>query len=386
MSIWFTIKLIFFFIYLGLSALITYLIYKEETPFYTPIFVTKKSKKEGEKDETVNIHDEFDEFCKRDKPIKVFRLFLSVLTIFWLKFIIDISLAAFLGLNLYNFSKKKNFKLSKEEIDYILSKTRFLTKIFLKCAGAFVDFKRLPDEKILPIYKKYFGPDYKIDYDGKFSCYISNHTCIYDMALAMAYLGCGFVAKEAIKKVPIFGKMNIGLHSILVDRGSTGAKKDVLEEMLDRQKALMEGKPVIPFMIFPEGTTTAGRHLLTFKKGAFNALLPIKPTILHPNLNNQYHIGVGSTDVGINYLRSLCEFYFKLEYIELPIMTPNEFMYTNFSSYGKEKWEIYSEVSREIMCEIGNFKKSNFGIKDSYRYCTCIDKKILLDRESYKIE
>ena len=156
--------------------------------------------------------------------------------------------------------------------------------------------------------------------------------------------------------------------------------------MLDRQKALMEGKPVIPFMIFPEGTTTSGRHLLTFKKGAFNALLPIKPTILHPNLNNQYHIGVGSTDVGINYLRSLCEFYFKLEYIELPIMTPNEFMYTNFSSYGKEKWEIYAEVSREIMCEIGNFKKSNFGIKDSYRYCSCINKKMLLDRKSYKIE
>ena len=51
---------------------------------------------------------------------------------------------------------------------------------------------------------------------------------MYDMSLAMSYLGTGFVAKEAIKKVPIFGKMNIGLHSILVDRSSTGAKKDVL--------------------------------------------------------------------------------------------------------------------------------------------------------------
>ena len=48
-----------------------------------------------------------------------------------------------------------------------------------------MDFKRLPDEKVLPVYKKYFGPDYKIDYDGKFSCYISNHTCFYDMTIVI---------------------------------------------------------------------------------------------------------------------------------------------------------------------------------------------------------
>ena len=131
--------------------------------------------------------------------------------------------------------------------------------------------------------------------------------------------------------------MITGLHSILVDRDSTSAKKDVLDLMLERQKTLMEGKPEIPFMIFPEGTTTSSRHLLRFKKGAFAALLPVKPAFLHPNLNSNYQVGVGSTDVGINYLRSLCELYFKLEYIELPIITPNEYMYNNFSSYGKEK-------------------------------------------------
>ena len=87
MSLWFTIKLTFLFIYFILSALITFLIYKEEKPFYTPIFVTKKSANEGEKDEIVNIHNEFDEFSKKDKPINIFRLFIGVLTIFWIKFI-----------------------------------------------------------------------------------------------------------------------------------------------------------------------------------------------------------------------------------------------------------------------------------------------------------
>ena len=89
------------------------------------------------------------------------------------------------------------------------------------------------------------------------------------MSIAMAFFGYGFVAKEAMKKVPVFGKMITGLHSILVDRNSTDAKKDVLELMLERQKTLMEGNPEIPLMIYPDGTTSFSRHLLTFKKGAF---------------------------------------------------------------------------------------------------------------------
>ena len=386
MSIWFLIKLFFLFLYLGLSALLTYVIYNEQNQFYKPIYVTKKSKKEGEKETTVNIHDEFDEYTKRDQPINIIRLFISVLTLFWPKFIIDMSLSFYLSIHLFNFSNKKNFKLTNEDVEYIVNKTKFLTQFFLFFSGLIVDYKRLPDEKVAEIYKKYFGPDYKIEYEGKFSCYISNHTCFYDMSLAMTYLGCGFVAKEAIKKTPIFGKMNIGLHSILVDRSSTGAKKDVLELIEERQKARMDGKPVMPFMIFPEGTTTSGRHLLTFKKGAFNSLLPIKPTMIHTNLNKNFHLSCGSSNAGISYFRSLCELYNKVEYIELPIMTPNEYMFNTYASYGKEKWEIYAEVAREIMCILGNFKKSGMGLRDSYRYCSCIEEKKLLDRDTYKIK
>ena len=144
MSLWFTIKITFLPIYFILSALITFLIYKEEKPFYTPIFVTKKSAKEGEKGEIVNIHNEFDEFSKNDKP-NIFRLFIGVLTIFWVKFIVDISLVAFLSSKLYTINKEKNYKLNKEDVENLLNKTRFLTKIFLIVAGASVDFKRLPD-------------------------------------------------------------------------------------------------------------------------------------------------------------------------------------------------------------------------------------------------
>ena len=389
MSILLLLKLFFLFLYIGLSALITFVVYKEEKQFYEPIFVTKKSKKEGELEEKVNIHDEFDEFTKRDEPINFITLFIGILTIFWFKVIIGLSLSYYHALDIYKIAKKKekeNSQLTKEESEYIITRTSFLTNIFLKISGIFVDYKRLPDEKVSQVYKKYFGPDHKINYEGKFGCYISNHTCIYDMPLAMTYFGCGFVAKEAVKKVPIFGKLSIGLHSILVDRSSTGAKKDVLELIVERQKEYMEGKPVIPLMIFPEGTTTSSRHILRFKKGAFHGLYPVKATIIHPNLDKKYHLGCGASNAAFNYIRSLAKLYNKIEYIELPIMTPNEYMYTNFASYGKEKWEIYAEVAREIMCELGNFKKSEMGLRDSYRYCSCINEKKLLDRDTYKIK
>ena len=111
MSIWLLLKLIFLFIYVGLSALITFLIYREETPFYTPIYVNKKSEKEGEKETTVNLHDEFDVYCKRDEPINVIKLFIGILTIFWPKFILAALLSYGFSVVSFNRSKAKNLKL-----------------------------------------------------------------------------------------------------------------------------------------------------------------------------------------------------------------------------------------------------------------------------------
>ena len=133
MSTWLLIKLFFLFLYVGLSALLTYIIYKEQDQYYKPIYITEK---EGEKEVKVNIHDKFDEYTKRDQPINILRLFIGILTLFWLKFIIDVILSLYLSIHLYNYSNKKNFKLSKEDVEYIRNKTIFLTKFFLVFAGA----------------------------------------------------------------------------------------------------------------------------------------------------------------------------------------------------------------------------------------------------------
>ena len=107
--------------------------------------------------------------------------------------------------------------------------------------------------------------------------------------------------------------MLLALQSIFVDRSNTNSKSNITDEIIQRQKDFFEGKPVMPFMIFPEGTTNSGRYLLPFKRGAFNSLLPVKATIIKPNLYENYHLAVGSSDVGCNYLMSLSKLYNKVK-------------------------------------------------------------------------
>ena len=396
MFIWTLIKYIFIFPYLIICALFTFYVYREEKPFYTPIYVPKnkgetETTKVNDNKEKINIHDEFPCFCKRDKPQNIIKLYLGIVFLGLVRVILNLFLAWRINRNISSYLKSKgiddkNKKKNNEDINYILTQTKKITSLYLTLAGLVIDYKRLPDEKVLPVYRKYLGSDYKIDYDSKFCCYISNHTCAYDMIISMALYGTGFVAKIGVTNFPIIGTLLHNLQSIFVDRSNKNAKDNILDIIRDRQKDFIEGKPVMPFMIFPEGTTSSGRHLLPFKRGAFNSLLPVKPTIIHPNLYENFQLGVGSSDVGCNYLISLSKLFNKVEYFELPIITPNEYLYENFKNLGKDKWEIYANVSREIMCELGGFQKSEFGLRDSFRYCSCIEKKQILDRKSYKID
>ena len=386
MSIWYFIKLSFLIIYTYISVWVAKTIYRKEKDYYEPLYVMKKTGKGKDDEKRVYLHDEFDEFTRRDTPVNFIKLLIGAFFLFSVKFILAMSFAVSLSIRLtfiYIKKQKKNEPLTKEDIETIRESTKWHASLFLRFSGIFYRKIRLPDEKVLPIYQKYFGPDYKIDYDGKFSCYICNHTSFNDILLAMAIYGCGFISKEGVKTQPVFGRIATGLQSIFVNRADNNSKQNTFEEITKRQKDFMEGKNVLPFMIFPEGTTNSGRHLLTFKRGAFYSLLPVKPNIILPNINNRFHLGCGSTNVGINYGRTLTELFVQTEFIELPIMTPNEYMYNNFASYGKEKWEIYKEVAKEILCVIGGFKKSDKEFIDSDRYAYCIKNKVYIEKDDF---
>ena len=90
----------------------------------------------------------------------------------------------------------------------------------------------------------------------------------------------GFVAKSAVRDTIGVGPLATLLGSVYIERvgeGSKDSKKTVFKAIQDRQHDYMAGKIKTKFCIFPEGSTTNGDYLISFKKGAFASLLPVQP-------------------------------------------------------------------------------------------------------------
>jgi len=94
--------------------------------------------------------------------------------------------------------------------------------------------------------------------------------------------------------------------------------------------------------------------------------------VIIKDLNKKNSLTVGVTKFLYHYIISLCYIYHEVEFIEIPIISPTDYMFDNFSRLGKSKWEIYSEVVRNIYCEVGNFEKSDSQFRDTLNYLTVL--------------
>jgi len=95
--------------------------------------------------------------------------------------------------------------------------------------------------------------------------------------------------------------------------------------------------------------------------------------------NDQISLSAGTLKFSIHLFYSLCHLYHYVSFHEIPIIKPTEFMFKNYSHLGKEKWEVYAEVVRQIYCEIGGFQKSNKTFDDMLSYISLINGKTVLN-------
>lgn len=103
-----------------------------------------------------------------------------------------------------------------------------------------------------------------------------------------------------------------------------------------------------PIVVFAEGGTSNGSSILGFKKGAFSALLPVRPIVLKyesPMFHNAYDV----IPFLPMFILQSCVTDFTCTVQELPPFIPNDYLFKKFESSGKEKWEIYAEAVREVM-------------------------------------
>ena len=353
---WFIILLIYtIFIFL-----LSLLIYKKNEVFYQPL-----SYNNPETLEKVDVHKLYPEFRVLDDN-SFLRIFIGYFIYALPKFIINLFFAMMQIIQLdQNMKNLKNPSTDPQDWEVVSNTITRWTKLVLQLNGIKINKVKLNYEDV---YRKYLGEDYEFNPDEKYSLIISNHTGFYDIIMNMALHSCGFLSKEETKDIFLVGTISKGINCLFVKRESKEDRERIFVELEKRQKDFYEGRILSPLCLFPEGTTTNGKYILKFKRGAFYSLLPIKPQIilLDNNLNYSVAIGVGSAIM--NYFRSLCYFGCKINLCELPVIKPTEYMFEKYSHLGEEKWEIFAEVTRKIMCEIGGLTPSDKTFRDSKRY------------------
>jgi 1-acyl-sn-glycerol-3-phosphate acyltransferase len=88
--------------------------------------------------------------------------------------------------------------------------------------------------------------------------FVSNHISWYDIPVLQSTIPTGFVGKAEIRRWPIIGWMAYRGNTLFIQRGKRDSFLHVLEDM----KRRMKGQNLL---IFPEGTTSTGDTVMTFK-------------------------------------------------------------------------------------------------------------------------
>ncbi len=94
---------------------------------------------------------------------------------------------------------------------------------------------------------------------------LANHLSWLDIVAALASWRCTFVAKREVGTWPIIGTLARAMGVVFVDRTR---KRDLLRSIPALEEALRAGECV---MLFPEGTTTHGTHVLRFRSALVEA-------------------------------------------------------------------------------------------------------------------
>jgi 1-acyl-sn-glycerol-3-phosphate acyltransferase len=109
---------------------------------------------------------------------------------------------------------------------------------------------------------------------------ICNHVSWFDVfAIASVLPRATFVAKQELRKIPVFGSAAESAGIVFIDRDN---RKSAFDSYKLAAAAVQQGKRII---VFPEGTRGLSYSLRQFKKGPFvlaiTAEAPLVPTVIY---------------------------------------------------------------------------------------------------------
>ena len=198
-----------------------------------------------------------------------------------------------------------------------------------------------------------FGPE------GKANIIVMNHVSHLDILVMMALCYDGipsFVAKRGVQNAPLVGYKSMIWQGLYVDNRSGSQPGGNLAQKIAERGADHSLNPVL---IFPEGTTTNGTSLISFRSGAFISGAPVKPVGIHYPPGN---FSPAWETVGALYhmIRLFSQFSNACEVHWLPVYYPNE--------AEKKDPKLYAENVRTQLSSALNIPKVDATWQDKVDY------------------
>jgi lysophosphatidylcholine acyltransferase/lyso-PAF acetyltransferase len=116
---------------------------------------------------------------------------------------------------------------------------------------------------------------------------IANHVSFLDPFFLVSRSLLTPIGAAEHLRVPILNIFVRALQTIAIDRKNPSSRHDVIEKM--KERSISNEYPQL--LIFPEGTTTSGQVLITFKPGAFIPAVPVQAVCLSYPIVSKFHPG-----------------------------------------------------------------------------------------------
>ncbi|KAK0582567.1 hypothetical protein LWI29_027142 [Acer saccharum] len=147
---------------------------------------------------------------------------------------------------------------------------------------------------------------------------VSNHISYIEPIFYFYELSPTIVASESHDSLPFVGTIIRAMQVIYVNRFSQSSRKNAVSEI--KRKAACNRFPRV--LLFPEGTTTNGRFIISFQLGAFIPGYPIQPVVVrYPHVH--FDQSWGNISLAKLMFRMFTQFHNFMEVEYLPVVFPS---------------------------------------------------------------
>lgn len=208
-----------------------------------------------------------------------------------------------------------------------------------------------------------FIPDYEPQQDlSKAPITISNHVSYLDMFYYLSH-DVSLLSKRSVGKSFFIGMFAVAKQCLFVDRSSEAERNTVMEKIQNRIEQGMKGD-LPSLLIFPEGTVTNGRCIMSFKKGAFMHDKPIKIFCLKykgdfvSSLSNVLPLpSIMLTITQTSNVLEVCE-------VEEPLDPLWVFKKYGVDKNDPEAWRYVAREAKELMCFMTGYQSVETSFRD----------------------